>query len=90
MSRGKSRKTFEQIVAYHEILAEIQPATFARCAIAYLRWGFLPDMSKSSTNGVSKQLVYARETGFIPWSWVVDETRKTERVSAWDDPNGTR
>jgi hypothetical protein len=24
--------------------------------------------------------------GFIPWGWIVDETRSLERVSTWDDP----
>jgi hypothetical protein len=44
-------------------------------------------MSKSSTNRVSKQLVYARENGNIPWAWVVDETREAERVPSWDNPD---
>jgi len=46
----------------------------------------LADMGKSCTSGVSKQLVYARETGTIPWAWIVDETREPERVPSWDDP----
>lgn len=44
-------------------------------------------MSKSSTNRVSKQLVYAREQGMIPWEWVVDETREAERTPSWDNPD---
>jgi hypothetical protein len=43
-------------------------------------------MTKGETNRVSTQLTYAREKRLIPWSWVVDETREPERVSAWDDP----
>jgi len=46
----------------------------------------IPDMSKASTARVSKQLVYARETGCIPWAWIVDETREPERVPSWDAP----
>jgi hypothetical protein len=70
----------------HEILAEIQPATVRAVCYRLFTMGLIPEMSKSSTNGVSKQLVYARETGVIPWEWVVDETREPECVSAWDDP----
>jgi hypothetical protein len=43
-------------------------------------------MSVRSTQRVSTQLVWAREHGRIPWEWVVDETRETERVASWDDP----
>jgi hypothetical protein len=28
----------------------------------------------------------AREQGYIPWGWIVDETRAIERVSTWADP----
>jgi hypothetical protein len=42
-------------------------------------------MSKGSTGKVSKQLVYARENGLIPWEWIVDETRAAEKIQAWTD-----
>jgi hypothetical protein len=42
-------------------------------------------MSKSSTGKVSKQLVYAREQGIIPWEWIVDETRSAETAQTWKD-----
>lgn len=86
MARGKSRKTIELIGACHQILAEIQPATVRAVCYRLFTMGLIPDMSKSSTNGVSRQLVYARETGVIPWPWVVDETRRGERIISWDDP----
>jgi hypothetical protein len=40
-------------------------------------------MAKNCTDKVSKQLVYAREAGIIPWEWMVDETRTVERVPVW-------
>jgi len=43
-------------------------------------------MSKNSTNSVGQQLLYARENGIIPWSWIVDETRREERPAIWADP----
>src|SRR5262249_34894315 len=40
-----------------------------------------PDMAK-----VYRLLRIAREQDKIPWEWIVDETRKLERLSTWDDP----
>jgi hypothetical protein len=28
----------------------------------------------------------ARERGIMPWGWIVDESRESERVAVWDDP----
>src|SRR5215468_2804312 len=43
-------------------------------------------MAKSETNKISRLLRIARETGQIPWEWIVDESRDAERVSSWDNP----
>lgn len=85
--RGKSRATLDLIEACHKILAEIQPATVRAVCYRLFALGLIPDMSKGSTNKVSRQLVYAREQGIVPWEWVVDETREAERVSTWDNPD---
>jgi hypothetical protein len=45
-------------------------------------------MAKKETNRVGTQLVWARETGRVPWEWVVDETRAVEGVATWNDPVG--
>ena len=47
----------------------------------------IPDMSKNSTNSISRQLARAREDGVIPWEWIVDETRAAERPSRWSEPD---
>ena len=85
-TRGKAAKSLRLIASSTEILAEIQPASVRAVCYRLFTMGLIPDMSKSSTSGVSKQLVYARETGCIPWAWIVDETREAERVPSWDDP----
>lgn len=86
-TRGKSRAMLDLIEASHKILAEIQPATVRAVCYRLFTLGLIPDMSKASTNKVSRQLVYAREQGIVPWEWVVDETREAERVSTWNDPD---
>jgi len=35
---------------------------------------------------VYRLLKEARESGHIPWEWIVDETRAMERVPTWADP----
>jgi hypothetical protein len=84
---GKSAKSLKLIASSIEILTEIQPATVRAVCYQLFVKALLSDMGKSCTSGVSKQLVYARETGSIPWAWIVDETREPERVPSWDDPD---
>jgi hypothetical protein len=84
--RGKAAKTVALIEAAHAILAEIQPATVRAVCYRLFTLGLIPNMGKSATNAVSRQLTWAREQQIIPWSWIVDETRAPERVAAWENP----
>ena len=86
MGRGKSAKTLQLIDASRRIPQEIQPATVRAVCYRLFTEGLIPNMGKSATGGVSKQLVYARENDLIPWEWIVDETREAERINAWNDP----
>lgn len=87
MGRGKARKSLELIDAAATILREIQPATVRAVCYRLFTAGLIRDMSKTATNAVSKQLVYARERELIDWSWIVDESREPERINAWSDPD---
>jgi len=82
--RGKSQKSMELVSAAAEILREIQPASVRAVCYRLFVAGLIADMGKNSTGKVSKQLVYARENGLIPWHWIVDETRRAERSAVWD------
>lgn len=84
--RGKSQKSLDLIDAAICILNEIQPATVRAVCYRLFVAGHIESMSKSNTNAVSGHLVFARENGLIPWDYVVDETRKPERVSTWNNP----
>jgi len=66
-------------------LAEIRPASIRAVCYRLFTMGLIGSMTKAETNRVSVQLTYAREEGFIPWDWIVDETREAERVNAWED-----
>ena len=83
--RGKSQASKYLIEVSYQILAEIQPASVRAVCYRLFTMGMIPNMSKGSTGKVSKQLVYARENGIIPWEWIVDETRSAEKVLTWTD-----
>jgi hypothetical protein len=48
--------------------------------------GLIPSMARNEMQRVYRLLKEAREDGYIPWGWIVDETRELERVPTWDDP----
>lgn len=82
--RGKSQNSIALVNAAKDILSEIHPATVRAVCYRLFTIGLIPNMSKGSTDKVSKQLVWARENGVIPWHWIVDETRHAERAGVWD------
>jgi hypothetical protein len=83
--RGKSQASMTLINAAHNILAAIQPAPVRAVCYRLFIDGLIRDMGKNSTGKVSKQLVWARENNMIPWHWIVDEHRRVERATMWDN-----
>lgn len=84
--RGKATKNVDLIDAAYHILDEIRPASVRAVCYRLFVAGLIPSMDKTHTNRVSTQLVSAREDGVIPWSWIVDDARRAERVSTWANP----
>lgn len=84
--RGKAAATIALVEESHRILSEIQPASVRAVCYRLFSAGLIRDMSKPATDAVSRQLVWARETGIIPWEWIVDETREAETVASWSSP----
>lgn len=84
--RGRSVKSMILIEAARRILTEIQPCSIRAVCYRLFTQKMIPDMGKKSTGAVGAQLVFARETGLIPWTWIVDETRAAETVASWDNP----
>lgn len=84
--RGKSKKSVALITASIAILNEIQPASVRAVCYRLFIQKLIASMAKTSTDRVSKQLVYAREIGALRWGWIVDETREAERIASWDSP----
>ncbi|MDD5479502.1 hypothetical protein [Rhodoferax sp.] len=84
--RGRSAKSMILIEASRRILQEIQPCSIRAVCYRLFTQKLISDMGKKSTGAVGEQLVFARETGLIPWAWIVDETRAAETVASWDNP----
>ncbi len=84
--RGPAQKTLALTAAIVDILEEIQPATVRAVCYRLFVAGHIANMSKGQTDKVSRVLVAARETGRVPWEWVVDENRAAERLNMWDNP----
>jgi hypothetical protein len=85
--RGRARKTVDLIEACLEILGTEQPTTVRAVAYRLFTRGLIKNMGKNETSKVSRVLTGARESGDIPWDWIVDETREPERVQAWSSPD---
>jgi len=85
--RGKAAATLRLVEAAKLILEEIAPASVRAVCYRLFIAGLIRDMSKNSTDAVSRHLVWARETGQIPWESIVDETREAERIASWSNPD---
>jgi len=84
--RGKAADSLNIIVKSIAILREIQPASVRAVCYQLFTRKLIPNMSKNSTGKVGKLLVSARESGELPWDWIVDETREAETISSWRNP----
>lgn len=84
--RGKASKSLILIEASIRIAREIHPCSIRAVCYRLFTEKLIPDMSKKTTDKVGTQLVDARESGQLPWEWIVDETREAETVASWDSP----
>ena len=85
-ARSTSKQVMARLEAAKRILKAIQPCSVRAVCYQLFNAKLIPDMSKNSTNAISRQLARAREDGVIDWAWIVDETRSAERPSRWQDP----
>jgi hypothetical protein len=85
MGRGRAAKTIERAEAAYAILSEIQPATVRAVCYRLFVQGLIPSMAKRHTDAISRLLTEERESGEIPWEWIVDETRGVEGNPMWED-----
>jgi hypothetical protein len=84
--RGMAKQSLDLIDAMYAAAEKAQPITGRGIGYKLFTAGLIPSMEKAEMQRVYRLLKEAREVGFIPWEWIVDETRSLERVSTWDDP----
>jgi hypothetical protein len=84
--RGRAKKSVELIEAMYSIAEAAKPITGRGVGYKLFIAGLIPSMATADMSRVYRLLKEAREQGIIPWEWIVDESRKLERVSCWVDP----
>jgi hypothetical protein len=84
--RGMAKKSVALIARAATWLEGAHPTTVRGVCYRLFSDGLIPSMAKKHTDAVSRLLRIARETGVIPWEWIVDETRELEQVASWRDP----
>jgi hypothetical protein len=85
--RGHGRKSLSLIEAMYGIAEAAQPITGRGVGYKLFTAGLIPSMSRKHMQRVYRLLKEARERGDIPWEWIVDETRRPERVGTWSNPD---
>jgi hypothetical protein len=86
MPRGKAQASIDLIEKMHRIASEAQPITGRGVGYKLFTAGLIASMARSDMQRVYRLLREARESGTIPWEWIVDETRELERAASWDNP----
>src|SRR5262245_16734411 len=84
--RGRSKKSIALLEAMIDIAEKVQPITGRGVGYKLFTAGLIPAMDKPSMKTVYRLLKEARESGDIPWHWIVDETRNLEIKPSWSDP----
>jgi hypothetical protein len=84
--RGRAQASVDLIAAMYEAAEKAQPITGRDIGYKLFTARLIPSMSTSDMQKVYRLLRQAREEGTIPWEWIVDETRRLERVGTWDNP----
>jgi hypothetical protein len=84
--RGMAQRSLDLIGEMHAICKAVQPVTGRGVGYKLFVANLIASMAKPDMRAVYRLLLKAREKGYIPWSWIVDEGRELEKVSTWADP----
>ena len=84
--RGMARASLDLIEKMSLIAEEAQPITGRGIGYKLFTAGLIASMATNEMQRVYRLLKEARERNYIPWHWIVDETRAIARVSTWSNP----
>jgi hypothetical protein len=80
---GFAGKTLPLAAVAVDLLAERQPDTVRGVMYAVVSAGWLPDTSRKSYLRIQRILDSLRKLRIIPFKWIVDNIRSTEKPSSW-------
>lgn len=83
MRAGFASKTLPLACVLVDLLAELQPDTVRGVMYAAVSCGWLPDTSHKSYSRCQRLLNGLRRRGVVPFKWIVDNIRETEKPSSW-------
>lgn len=83
VAAGFARKTLALACVIVELLAQRQPDTVRGILYATVSVGWLPDTSRASYRKVQRLLKILRKRRVLPFLWIVDNIRATEKPSSW-------
>ena len=83
--RGLARATIALANSCLEIIKTVQPITVRGVCYRLFVAGLIDSMAVKNTQKISRLLVRLREDGYLPWEWIVDDSRRTERKPHWTD-----
>jgi len=84
--RGMARRSLDLIEAMYARAEAARPITGRGIGYKLFVADLIASMATKDMARVYRLLKEARERGYIPWDWIVDETRSIERVSTWANP----
>lgn len=79
-----AQKSLDLVEHARSILAEIHPTTVRGVAYQLFTRGLIENMGTACVRNASRMIVIARENGTIPWSWIVDDTRREMYFQKWN------
>jgi len=83
VNAGLASKSLPLAAVALDLLAERAPDTVRGVMYAVVSAGWLPDTSKQSYGCIQRILNVLRKKRVIPFDWIVDNIRSTEKPSSW-------
>ena len=80
---GLRQKTLPLAAVALELLAKEKPTTVRAVMYRVVSAGWLPNTSDKSYDRIQRLLGNLRKKGVIPYDWLVDNIRVTEKPSSW-------
>src|SRR5690606_27650743 len=80
---GFSRKNLSLAAVAIEIAIQEQPLTLRGLSYLVVSAGSLPSTDRKHYLRLGRILTMVREAGIIPFEWIVDNVRQTDKPSSW-------